>query len=127
MKDPGVPPPVCQEIRRIRSRVVGLSQEVVARELGISLKAYRAYETYREPRLARLRQIEELFGMGPGALLAFTGPPAQDGALQELRDEIARRHDQVLDRLDRLEELVRRVSVAARDGGSPGRSALLVP
>ena len=118
MMDPGAAPPVCQEIRRIRSQVVGLSQEVVARELGISLKAYRAYETYREPKLARLRQIEELFAVRPGTLLAFTHPPGHDAALRELRDEIGRRHDQVIDRLDRLEELVRRASIAARDGGS---------
>lgn len=44
------------EIRRLRE-LRGLSQEGVARLLGIGVKSYRDFETKREPSLERLREI----------------------------------------------------------------------
>lgn len=111
-------PPICREVRRLRLDFAGVSQEEAARRLGISLKAYRAYETYREPRLPRLRQIEQAFGVTQGTLIAFVQGSAgghTQGELRELRDDVARRHDQLLERLERLEEGMRELLVQLRD------------
>lgn len=56
MRDRGDIRDQIRECRRKR----GLSQEAVARELGIAVKTYRSYETVREPTLARLREIADV-------------------------------------------------------------------
>lgn len=53
---PSKPPEICRRIREIRE-ARGLSQEDAAHLLGVSVKAYRNWETFREPSLERLRQI----------------------------------------------------------------------
>jgi transcriptional regulator with XRE-family HTH domain len=98
----GVPerPHVCELIRSIR-RSRGLSQEEVARRLGLSLKAYRAYETFREPRLSRLRQLEELFELPEGRLVGSATP----GAIldKDTLEDLAERVKRLEQRLDVLE------------------------
>ncbi len=94
---------LCREIRAAREQLLGISQEEAARRLGTSLKAYRAYETFREPRLSRLRQLEAAFGLEEGYFLRKSRPPPSD----DLRDELARRHEEVLARLDAQDEAFR--------------------
>lgn len=48
---------VCERIRRVRCHVVRISQEEAARRPAMSLEGYGADETFREPSLARLRQL----------------------------------------------------------------------
>jgi transcriptional regulator with XRE-family HTH domain len=60
-------PPISRRIRETREHQFDengrkLSQEKVAQRLGLSLKAYRAYETFREPNAQRLRQIARALG-----------------------------------------------------------------
>ncbi len=93
----------------MRERVLGISQEEAARRLGVSLKAYRAYETYREPKMSRLRQIAVAFGLeGTHFLEPSTRPQNPD---DDLRDELARRHEELIARLNAQEELLRAVLV----------------
>src|SRR5690242_14721791 len=56
------PPVLCKRIRDARENA-DLSQEEAARRLNLSLNAYRAYETFREPKPPRLRQIAKIFGL----------------------------------------------------------------
>lgn len=104
-------PELCREIRRVRQSVVGISQEEAARRVGVSLKAYRAYETFREPKLRRLRQLEAAFGLEEGYFLRKAGYPL---GVDDLSDERARRHDELVARLDSIEEAVRELSVELR-------------
>lgn len=70
------PPPICAWIRGTRDRLkeearidggataaTEFSQEAVARRIGVTLKAYRAWETNREPNRARRRQIARALGL----------------------------------------------------------------
>lgn len=69
-------PPVCARIRATRERLKQealeaggreaareFSQERVAQRVGLSLKAYRAYEAAREPQWARRREIARALGL----------------------------------------------------------------
>lgn len=60
-------PVICQRVRQLREKQVDedgkvLSQEKAAQRLSLSLKAYRAYELFREPSRRRLRDIALAFG-----------------------------------------------------------------
>jgi len=103
-------PELCREIRDVREHVVGISQEEAARRVGVSLKAYRAYETFREPKLKRLRQLEAAFGLEDGHFLRKAGRFERD----ESADERAARHDEIMSRLDGLAEAVRELAVEFR-------------
>jgi transcriptional regulator with XRE-family HTH domain len=56
------PPPASAMMRRARENA-GLSQEIVARRIGMSLNSYRELETVREPSVARLRQFADALGL----------------------------------------------------------------
>ena len=103
-------PELCREIRNVREHVVGISQEEAARRMGVSLKAYRAYETFREPKLRRLRQLETSFGLEDGHFLRKAGRVERD----ESADERARRHDEVMSRMDAIDEAIRQLTVELR-------------
>ena len=104
--EPASQPAICRRIREVRERSLGISQEEAARRLGISLKAYRAYETFREPKISRLRQIAAAFGLDE---TFFAGSPVPVPVPADDRDRQARRHEELLTRLERQEELLRRV------------------
>jgi transcriptional regulator with XRE-family HTH domain len=71
----GDPPPVCARIRETRERLKEeakaqggataakeFSQEQVAHRVGVSLKAYRAFEDFREPSYDRRQAIAKALG-----------------------------------------------------------------
>jgi transcriptional regulator with XRE-family HTH domain len=97
-------PALCRRIRAARLNVAHVSQEEAARRLGLSLKAYRAYELFREPSVRRLREIAKAFGLEEDYFLA-----ANDGATgaaafeQQVRAEL----EEIRARLDRLEQSLR--------------------
>lgn len=94
------PPPLCRRIRDARLHIAGISQEEAARRLGLSLKGYRAYETFREPRLRRLRQIAAAFGLDDNSFVSELAPPRPFE--ERVEAELVRLHA----RLDRLEQLL---------------------
>lgn len=100
------PPQLCRRIRRARVRLAAISQEEAARRLGLSLKGYRAYETFREPSIRRLRQIARVFGLDEDYFIRGEDEPEPDAARfeQRIQAELLR----IKDRLDRLERLLAR-------------------
>ena len=105
-----VSPELCQEIRRTREQVVGISQEEAARRLGISLKAYRAYESFREPKLARLRQLAAAFGLEEDYFIREATQTHRE-LPSEFLDEIASQHEEVVRRLDAQDEVLRTLTI----------------
>jgi transcriptional regulator with XRE-family HTH domain len=94
-------PALCRRIRDARLNVAHVSQEEAARRLGLSLKAYRAYEVFREPSIRRLRAIAEAFGLDEAYFLTSNGADHGSAAFErkveaELREIKAR-----LERLER--------------------------
>lgn len=102
------PPELCTRIRHVRERVLGISQEEAARRLGLSLKAYRAYETFREPKISRLRQLAVAFGLEE---THFLDPESRAHSKDELDDTLARRHEELVARLDAQDEALRLIQV----------------
>jgi transcriptional regulator with XRE-family HTH domain len=67
MTQAGQTPPICFRIRELRERLKDqqggeYSQEKVAQRVGVSLKAYRAYEDFREPNADKRRRIALALG-----------------------------------------------------------------
>lgn len=59
----------------------GMTQEVVARTLGISLNSYQKYEGgTREPRLDMLVRLARLFNVPTDYLLGLSGEEPSDGS-----------------------------------------------
>jgi transcriptional regulator with XRE-family HTH domain len=103
-------PALCRRIREARLRVAHISQEEAARRLGLSLKAYRAYEVFREPSIRRLREIAAVFGLAEEHFLEGNGSDPGSAAFEhkveaELR-EIGTRLDRVERALAQLATLV---------------------
>jgi transcriptional regulator with XRE-family HTH domain len=103
-------PALCRRIRAARLGVAHVSQEEAARRLGLSLKAYRAYELFREPSIRRLRQIAHAFGLEEDYFLASNGDDAEATAFEhQVRAELR----EIKARLDRLEHVLRRATGSA--------------
>jgi transcriptional regulator with XRE-family HTH domain len=97
-------PALCRRIRAARLNVAHVSQEEAARRLGLSLKAYRAYELFREPSVRRLREIATAFGLDEDYFLAPNGGDSRPTAFeQQVRAEL----EEIRARLDRLEQSLR--------------------
>lgn len=98
-------PALCRRIRDARLSVAHISQEEAARRLGLSLKAYRAYEVFREPSIRRLREIAGAFGLDEDYFLASDGADGETAAFeQRVRAELR----EIKSRLDRLEQILAR-------------------
>ena len=110
-------PALCREIRHVRQNVAGISQEEAARRVGVSLKAYRAYETFREPKLRRLRQLEAAFRLEEDYFLRKAGHLLGG---DDLSDELARRHEELVARLGSIEEAVRELTLELRQPRAEG-------
>jgi transcriptional regulator with XRE-family HTH domain len=99
-------PPLSDQIRRARREVAGLTQEQAAARIGVTAKAYRAWELHREPRPARLRQIARAFGLAEEHFLVSPSRPAEriaESRLHELADAIQRQEDETIAALERVE------------------------
>lgn len=104
-------PALCRRIRAARLSIAHVSQEEAARRLGLSLKAYRAYELFREPSIRRLREISQAFGLDENYFLAPNGPETKGADFeQQVRAEL----EEIKTRLDLVEEAVR----AAKDSAA---------
>ena len=96
-------PELCARVRADRE-AAELSQEDAARKIGVSLSAYRLYETRREPRPSRLRQIALAFGLPEDHYLG--GQEERDEVAQALQalearqDELVRMMDEITRRLE---------------------------
>jgi transcriptional regulator with XRE-family HTH domain len=105
-------PDLCRRIRDARLTVAGISQEEASRRLGLSLKAYRAYELFREPSVRRVREIANAFGLHERYLLDDDGREPGEAAFEH-RMEVELL--ELRTRLDRLEQaIVRAYSAPAR-------------
>lgn len=102
-------PALCRRIRDARLKVAHISQEEAARRLGISLKAYRAYEVFREPSLRRLREIARTFGLGEEYFLAANGDPGSSAFEQKVQTELR----EIKARLERLERALARLATGS--------------
>ena len=107
------PPPLCRLIREARTRVALISQEEAARRLGLSLKGYRAYETFREPSVRRLRQIAGAFGLDEEHF--FRGAGGTIGAVPFER-RVDAELQLIRQRLDRLETALAAAASAPAHG-----------
>jgi transcriptional regulator with XRE-family HTH domain len=93
-------PPICRRIKELREqrfeldkqaarderRANRFSQEAMAQRVGVSLKAYRAYEDSREPDYDRRRAIALALELPDDF---FEGQISQSQELQDLRGELA--------------------------------------
>lgn len=109
-------PALCRRIRDARLSVARISQEEAARRLGLSLKAYRAYEVFREPSLRRLREIALAFGLDEEHFLASNGSADASSAFEHKVDTELR---EIKIRLERLERAL--AQLAALVTGSAAR------
>jgi transcriptional regulator with XRE-family HTH domain len=98
-------PALCRRIRDARLSVAHISQEEAARRLGISLKAYRAYEVFREPSVRRLREIARAFGLDEEYFVASNGDRGSAAFEQKVQAELR----EIKARLDRLERALARL------------------
>lgn len=96
-------PVLCRRIRDARLRVAHISQEEAARRVGLSLKAYRAYEVFREPSIRRLREIALAFGLEENYFVVTNGSDPGSAALEHKVDAELR---EIKTRLERLERTV---------------------
>ena len=96
-------PPLCRRIRAARLGAAHISQEEAARRLGLSLKAYRAYEVFREPSLRRLREIAGAFGLPEGYFLDQHG---QEPGVAAFEQRVEAELREIKARLDRLEQAI---------------------
>ncbi len=113
----GEPPAICRRIRRLRDSLKeqfgsDFSQESVARRVGISLKAYRAYESFREPRGERLKQIAVALGQDEDY---FSRADVTEEVRQVVREELRA----VLASLARLEAALSAEEPPRRDDERP--------
>jgi transcriptional regulator with XRE-family HTH domain len=108
-------PALCRRIRDARLSVAHISQEEAARRLGLSLKAYRAYEVFREPSIRRLREIAEAFGLGEEHFLGSNGNESELGS-PAFERKIEAELREIKTRLERLER-----ALAALVRGSAAR------
>lgn len=108
---PAAVPPLCRRIRDARVGIAGISQEEAARRLGLSLKAYRAYEVFREPKLRRLRQIAAGFGLDEDFFLR------PEGEERDSRNNFEAELEALSRRVERLEQLLLR-QLSAPEGAS---------
>ena len=93
-------PAICARVRRVRESITDeegkrLTQEKAAARVGVTAKAYRKWETTREPSSKRLREIALAFGLErdyflpTGDLAAATGRvEAEADRLKELGDRL---------------------------------------
>lgn len=109
------PPPICAWIRttrvelRDKARAEGgqeaasyFSQEKVAQRVGVSLKAYRAFESFREPNYERRLAIARALGLKESY---FEADGDREDRMREIvREELAGIRDDV----ERIERLLRR-------------------
>jgi DNA-binding XRE family transcriptional regulator len=93
-------PPICRRIRELREerfeldkqaareerRANRFSQEAMAQRVGVSLKAYRAYEDTREPDYERRQAIAAALDLPDDF---FENQVSQSQELQDLRGELA--------------------------------------
>lgn len=93
-------PPICRRIRELREerfeldkqaareerRANRFSQEAMAQRVGVSLKAYRAYEDTREPDYERRQAIAAALDLPDDF---FENQISQSQELQDLRGELA--------------------------------------
>jgi transcriptional regulator with XRE-family HTH domain len=98
-------PALCRRIRDARLSVARISQEEAARRLGLSLKAYRAYELFREPSIRRVREIANAFGLHERNLLDDDWREPADAAFEHRMDEELL---ELRTRLSRLEQAILR-------------------
>ena len=74
---------MCRRIREARETIAEISQEEAARRLSLSLKGYRAYETFRKPSPRRLREIAAAFGLSDDYFLPRQhSEPSREPALR---------------------------------------------
>jgi transcriptional regulator with XRE-family HTH domain len=106
------PPPICERIRELRDerferdkedarrerRPNRFSQEAMAHRVGVSLKAYRAYEETREPDYGRRRAIALALELPEDY---FESQVSRSQEIRDLREEVAVVREMV-------EELLRR-------------------
>jgi transcriptional regulator with XRE-family HTH domain len=99
-------PPLCRRIRDARLNFAHVSQEEAARRLGLSLKAYRAYEVFREPSIRRLREIARAFGLDEDYFLVTDGSDPGSAAFERKVEAELR---EIKTRLERLERALARL------------------
>jgi hypothetical protein len=97
-------------------------QPQMAQLLGYSLRQYQRLEDPEDPSLPGwndLERIMEILELDASAIFGDrdeavdVATPGDVVDLRELRDELARHHDEVIERLDRIEELARSNAIAA--------------
>ncbi|HEX8751909.1 MAG TPA: helix-turn-helix transcriptional regulator, partial [Solirubrobacterales bacterium] len=88
-------------IRAARQRA-GVTQEELARRLGMSTKGYRAYESTREPVPERLAQIADALGISLAELLVDDGLAGVRRELARLRNDIRLVRRELVDTLDQV-------------------------
>jgi transcriptional regulator with XRE-family HTH domain len=100
-------PALCRRIREARLNSAHVSQEEAARRLGLSLKAYRAYEVFREPSIRRLREIARAFGLDENHFLVSNGSALGSAAFERKVEAELR---EIKTRLERLERALARLA-----------------
>lgn len=122
-------PPICRRIRELREerferdkqaareerRANRFSQEAVAQRVGVSLKAYRAYEDTREPDYERRQQIALALDLPEDF---FEGQVSSSQELRDLREELSEARGDLAamgGRLDEVLQLLRERTEAAHE------------
>lgn len=105
MAEAALIPPICGRIRATRDDLKDrygneYSQEKVAARTGVSLKAYRAYETFREPNYERRQAIARALNLDPDYFESGASLARVEEQYASLLDGLER----VEDRLRSLEE-----------------------
>jgi transcriptional regulator with XRE-family HTH domain len=116
-------PPICARIRETRERLRDeakaqggpeaakeFSQEQVAHRVGVSLKAYRAYEDFREPDYERRKAIAKALGFSEDY---FEIHQPEDARFRQIVQEEL---EGVRDAVERIEDLL-----SQREEQSPAR------
>lgn len=109
----GSAPPICARIRETRERLKEdgkrrgghaaakeFSQEQVAHRVGVSLKAYRAYESTREPGYERRRAIARALGLNEDHF--ETERPEEERLRQIVQEELV----DVREAVERIEKIL---------------------
>ena len=102
------PEEIGDRIKQARDRA-GLRQEDLADLIGMSTRQVQNYEAGESKQYAKLKAIAEATGVRVEWLLRGDEAEDQDTGegLRELRDHLDAQHDEVVRRLERLEELAR--------------------
>ena len=126
-------PPICKKIRgtRMRLRQEALdrgekeaarefTQERLAAKLHLTTKAYRAYETDREPGYLRRQEIARTLGLDPD-YFEVAQSVDRDEEIQSLREELAGTRGEVAGLREDMSDLRRELSQSGQQSQRGGR------